>query len=131
MLEQVKCHVFSLRIDVSKLLCEIGGPVQTVHHSSSHHQTSHRTDSLDSHDYDNLSAGDRKKYDDRGDQPGYLITPGQIGTGGRDGGGTPGQLGVSARDRYPAGPGDFGGAGSRQGQGTGRDGDGRQGYQGR
>ena len=47
-----------------------------MHHGS--HYSSSTTD--DFHDIDKLSPQDRKKYDDRGDIPGYMIpgyTPGQ------------------------------------------------------
>lgn len=56
------------------VLVGTGGPTQTVHsshHSRGHHSSS-STDYYDEH-IDNLSPGDRKKYDDRGDIPGYMI----------------------------------------------------------
>lgn len=53
-----------------------GGPVQNVHHSGQHYNQGQRT-STD--DFDAITAHDRQKYGDRGDQPGYLITPGQLG----------------------------------------------------
>lgn len=55
------------------VLVGTGGPVQTVHHTGHHaHSSTH------SEDFDSVSPQDRIKYGDRGDQPGYLITPGQI-----------------------------------------------------
>lgn len=51
-----------------------GGPHQTVHHSSHHrgHHSSSGSDYYDEH-LDNISPGDRQKYGDRGDIPGYMI----------------------------------------------------------
>ena len=56
------------------VLVGTGGPVQTVHQSGHHGYKTTQTD-----DFDSVSAQDRQKYGNRGDQPGYLITPGQIG----------------------------------------------------
>jgi len=69
------------------VLVGTGGPTQTVHHGShsysSHHSSSHHSRTYDGdgsyNEIDNLSANDRKKYDDRGDIPGYVINPGQLG----------------------------------------------------
>ena len=56
------------------VLVGTGGPIQTVHQSGHH---SYKSTHID--DFDSVSAQDRQKYGNRGDQPGYLITPGQIG----------------------------------------------------
>lgn len=59
------------------VLVGTGGPVQKVHHSSHSSHYSHTSTTHD--DFDSISAQDKQKYDNRGDQPGYIITPGQIG----------------------------------------------------
>lgn len=56
------------------VLVGTGGPTQTVHsghHSRGYHSSSN-SDYYDEH-LDGLSPSDRKKYDDRGDIPGYMI----------------------------------------------------------
>jgi hypothetical protein len=55
------------------VLVGTGGPTQTVHNiRGQHHSSSSSTDYYDEH-IDSLSPSDRKKYDDRGDIPGYMI----------------------------------------------------------
>ena len=75
------------------VLVGTGGPTQTVHHSTESHSHQQSTHSHHSHqkttnghhqnhdtsnESDNLSHNDKNKYDNRGDQPGYIINPSQI-----------------------------------------------------
>jgi hypothetical protein len=57
------------------VLVGTGGPIQSVQHSSGYHQSQKTI----SEDFDSITAHDRQKYGDRGDQPGYVLTPGQLG----------------------------------------------------
>jgi uncharacterized protein YodC (DUF2158 family) len=61
------------------VLVGTGGPHQTVQTHGGSHSSRSENDCYNCNDYDGLSPQERKKYDDRGDQPGYIINPGQIG----------------------------------------------------